>query len=70
MPEENGKVIEFKPRKKKKLRSVNYVSAEKKALLRQREQQRKKQNDRLGTIKAVGIFFLICVVLYILSALR
>ncbi len=69
MPEKNGKVIEFKPRKKKKLRSVNYMSAEKKALLRQREQQRKKQNDRLGTIKAVGIFFLICVVLYILSAL-
>jgi hypothetical protein len=63
----NGKVIEFKPRKGKKLKSVNYVSPEQKELRRQRELQRKKQNSRLNTIKTVGIFLLICIVLYILG---
>lgn len=71
MAKNYGKVIEFKPRsrKGKKLKSVNYVSPEKKELLRQRELQKNKNANRVKTIKSVGIFLLICIILYILGPL-
>lgn len=67
MAKNSGKVIQFEPGKKKKLKSLNYVSPEKKELLRQRERQQKKRANRNQTIRLVGIFFLICVVLHFLA---
>lgn len=67
MTQNNGKVIEFKPRRQKKLKSLNYISPEKKELLRQRELQKRKRDNRAKTIKLVGIFLLICIVLYFLG---
>lgn len=69
MSKNQGKVIEFKPRprKNKKLKSVNYISPEKKELLCRREAKKNKQADRINSIKAIGLFLLICIILYILG---
>ncbi|GBF34421.1 hypothetical protein DCCM_3537 [Desulfocucumis palustris] len=63
------KVIQFEPRKKKKLKDVNYVSPEKKELLRQREKQKKLSKNSHRTIVLVGIFLLIVAVVVILDYL-
>lgn len=47
--QEYGKVYEFKPRKGPKLKSVKYVSPEKKQMIKEREQAKKdKKNFYIG----------------------
>lgn len=67
-----GKVIEFKPRprKYKKLKDVNYISPEKKELLRRRKAEQKKQIARSNTVKAVAVFLLVCAVIYFLAPVK
>ncbi|KJS14559.1 MAG: hypothetical protein VR69_17120 [Peptococcaceae bacterium BRH_c4b] len=52
-----NKVLKFEPRKKRRLKSVDYMSPEKKELLRQREKQKKLGQGRNRTIVVAGIFF-------------
>lgn len=65
-----GKVIEFKPRDKKRLKTPDYVDPAKKALLRERELKKKKALYSNQSVRYIGIFFLICVVVYLLTAIR
>lgn len=57
MKKTQAKVLKFEPREKSKLKSLNYIPPEKKELLRQREQQKKKASNRYKTTVSVGIFF-------------
>lgn len=66
----SGKVIEFKPRDKRKLKSTEYVDPARKELLQSREKARKKEQYSNQSVRYVGIFFLICVAIYMLTALR
>lgn len=57
---DQGKVYEFTPRKGPRLKTIKYVSPEKKQLLKQREQAKKdKKNFFIG----VGILLMIIAVL-------
>jgi Pyruvate/2-oxoacid:ferredoxin oxidoreductase gamma subunit len=49
-------VLKFEPGKKRKLKDVDYVSPEKKELLRKRERQKKLGESRYRSIVLVGIF--------------
>lgn len=56
----NARVYQFDPARKKKLKSADYVSPEKKQLLRERERAGKdKRNFYIG----VGVFLLLVAVL-------
>lgn len=57
---QDAKVYRFDPDRKKKLKSVDYVSPEKKQLLRDRKQAKK---DRKNFFIGVGIFILLVAVL-------
>ncbi len=50
-------VLKFEPRKKRRLKTVDYMSPEKKELLRQREKQKKLGKNRNRSIVVTGIFF-------------
>lgn len=67
MTKKEGKVIQFEPRRKPKLKSVNYEDPAKKALLEERARKKIISKNRQLSIKGVGIFFLICVLVYILK---
>lgn len=57
---QDSKVYRFDPDRKKKLKSVNYVSPEKKQLLRERKQAKK---DRKNFFIGVAILLLLVAVL-------
>lgn len=57
MKKTQSKVIQFEPRKKPRLKSVNYIPPEKKELLRQREQNKRKSVSRSKAIVLISIFF-------------
>ncbi|MCF8011368.1 MAG: hypothetical protein K9L17_10580 [Clostridiales bacterium] len=67
MSRDNNKVIEFDTKKKKKLKALDYVSPEKKEMLRKRKMEKQKKINRMRTIKSVGLFLLICIILYFLG---
>lgn len=62
-----GKVIEFKPRDKKRLKTPDYVDPAKKELFRQRELKKKKDLHTNQSVRYVGIFFLICAFVYLIT---
>lgn len=66
----SGKVIEFKPRDKRKLKTTDYVDPARKELLQSRDKARKKEQHSNQSVRYVSIFFLICVAVYLLTALR
>ncbi|HHU86285.1 MAG: hypothetical protein ACOX86_09375 [Pelotomaculaceae bacterium] len=57
-----GKVYEFTPGKKRKLKSLDYVSPEKKELLRKRKQAKK---DKSIFYAGVWVFLLLVVIITI-----
>lgn len=58
-----GKVYEFKPRKSPRLKTVKYISPEKKQLLREREQVKK---DKKHFYFGAGILLAVVAVLTLL----
>jgi hypothetical protein len=62
-----GKVIEFKPRDKKKLKTPDYVDPTKKELLRQRELKKKKDLYTNQPVRYMGIFLIICAFVYLIT---
>ncbi len=56
----SGRVYEFTPGKKRKLKSLDYVSPEKKELLRKRKQAKK---DKSVFYAGVGILILLVVII-------
>lgn len=64
-----GKVIQFTPREKPKLKKLNYTDPAQKQLRLEREQQRKDALVRSKVIKNVGIFVGLCVVAYLIKSL-
>ncbi len=64
---ERGKVLEFKPRKKRRLKTLNYVDPAKKELLEMRKRQRQMAKTRKTVIKNAGYFLLICIAFYIIK---
>ncbi|MDD3653031.1 MAG: hypothetical protein PHO01_02415 [Desulfotomaculaceae bacterium] len=64
--EDRCKVYKFAPRKGPKLKTVKYISPEKKQLLKQREQSKR---DRRIFYKGIGVL-LIIVALFTAIALR
>lgn len=64
MEQRGAKVYQFDPERKRKLKTVDYVSPEKKQLLRDREQARKdKKNFYLG----VGVLLAIVAAITLLK---
>ncbi|OPZ72074.1 MAG: hypothetical protein BWY80_01204 [Firmicutes bacterium ADurb.Bin456] len=55
-----GKVYEFTPGKKRKLKSLNYISPEKQELLRERKQAKK---DRNFFYTGVGLLLLLVIII-------
>lgn len=64
----SGKVIEFKPRDKRKLKTTDYVDPARKDLLKSREKAKIKEQYSKQSVRYVGIFFLICIAVYLLTA--
>lgn len=64
-PKDN--IIPFRPRTGPKLKSVNYVSPEKKDLLKQRQKQKKLHRSKNTSINAVVIFLFIVVFVFMLK---
>lgn len=64
-----GKVIQFTPRVKPKLKNLNYTDPAQKQLRREREQQRKDALVRSKVVKNVVIFVGLCVVAYLIKSL-
>ena len=64
-----GKVIEFTPRKKPKLKKLDYVDPEQKKLREKRQRQRQISLNRGKTLRYVGIFIGLCVLVFILKEL-
>lgn len=62
-----GKVLEFKPRKKRKLKTVDYVDPAQKELRGKREYQRKTSQTRNNVIRNAGYFLALCIFLYIIK---
>ncbi len=65
---EKGKVYEFKPRKHKKLKTLDYVDPEQRELRRMREEQRKKAAVRKKVIRYTAYFLLLCTAATIIKA--
>lgn len=62
-----GKVLEFKPRKNRKLKSVDYVEPAKKELYEKRKKQKRLLNKRGKLLKNTVYFVLLCIIVYIIN---
>ncbi|WP_066637447.1 hypothetical protein [Desulfolucanica intricata] len=67
MSEKQGKVIEFKPRAKRKLKDPQYVDPAKKELLKQRDREKKMKQTRQRVVKNIGLFVLVCFIVYLIK---
>lgn len=64
-----GKVIQFTPREKPKLKKLNYEDPAQKQLRREREQQRKKILGDSNMVRNIGIFVGLCAIAFLLKSL-
>ncbi|AQS58197.1 hypothetical protein [Desulforamulus ferrireducens] len=62
-----GKVVPFTPRKKPRLKKLDYVDPEQKRLRQLREKQRADRRVRSTVIRNVGIFIVVCLLAYLLK---
>lgn len=68
MAEAKGKVVKFTPRKKPKLKKLDYIDPAQRERRKKREQQRNKALVRKTVVKNVGIFIGLCVVAYMIKS--
>ncbi|AEF95279.1 hypothetical protein Desca_2451 [Desulfotomaculum nigrificans CO-1-SRB] len=64
-----GKVIEFDPRRKSRLKMVKYEDPVQKERRKLRGKQRRNAQVRQKVVKNVGIFIGLCVVAYVIKNL-
>jgi len=63
-----GKVIQFTPRDKSKLKKLDYVDPAKKELKKRRRQQKRETMGINKAAKNIGLFIGVCIVIYLLKA--
>ncbi|MBM7854089.1 hypothetical protein JOC37_000461 [Desulfohalotomaculum tongense] len=62
-----GEVLEFKPRKKRKLKTLKYEDPAKRELYNKRKQQKNFPYQSTRTVKNITYFIILCIIVYFIN---